>query len=85
MPIIKVVNLKCGGCEQSVKSALAKAGLRNIAVDVARQSVSFDGDEAVAGKILARLGYPAADSPQAKSLTKKAKSYLSCAIGRIKK
>lgn len=85
MPKLKVVNIKCGGCEQSIISSLEKEGLSNIKVDVANQTVEFEGDEAIAGKKLAEMGYPEEGSAQAKSLAKKAKSYLSCMIGRTKK
>ena len=53
-------------------------------VDVASDSVSFEGDIDVARNKLSALGYPEADSKEAKSLLKKAKSYMSCAVGRIK-
>jgi len=85
MPKIKVVNLKCGGCESQVKSILEKEGFENVQVDATNQTVSFDGDLSDAGEILTKAGYPPADSQKAKSLMKKAKSYLSCMIGRTKK
>ena len=85
MPTLKVVNIKCGGCEQSIISALEKGGLTDIRIDVMKQSVSFEGDPEIARKILSSLGYPVADSKEAKSFLKKAKSYMSCMIGRTKK
>lgn len=85
MPKIKVVNIKCGGCAAGIKEALKKEGLKNIDVDVANQTVSFDGNSKVATKKLAQMGYPEAGSKRAKSITKKAKSFLSCAIGKTKK
>ncbi|HNY97591.1 MAG TPA: heavy metal-associated domain-containing protein [Candidatus Pacearchaeota archaeon] len=42
--ILKVVNIKCGGCEASIISALEKAGLKNISVNVAAQEVAFEGE-----------------------------------------
>ena len=85
MNTIKVVNIKCGGCEQMIISSLAKGGITNVQVDVAKQTVNFDGDIEKAKKILADLGYPEENSAEAKSFLKKAKSYTSCLIGRIKK
>jgi copper chaperone CopZ len=84
METINVVNIKCGGCEGKITSALEKAGLNNISINIPEQKVSFDGDREIAKGVLSRLGYPEASSPQAKSLYKKSKSYLSCAIGRLK-
>jgi copper chaperone CopZ len=83
METIKVCNLKCGGCEQSVKRALAKNGFKNIEVNIVEQLISFEGDEILAKEILSQMGYPEAGSAAAKSLGKKAKSYFSCAIGRV--
>ncbi|MFA6375858.1 MAG: heavy-metal-associated domain-containing protein [Candidatus Paceibacterota bacterium] len=85
MNTIKVVNIKCGGCENNIILSLKKAGLDNIKIDIPNQIVSFDGDAAAAEKILSSMGYPKADSPEAKSLLKKAQSYGSCMVGRIKK
>ena len=84
MTTLNVVNLKCGGCEKSVASSLEKLGLTEVSVDATNQTVSFEGDKAKAVKKLATMGYPEASSPQAKSLLKKAKSYTSCMIGKLK-
>lgn len=85
MSYIEVVNIKCGGCEKSIIDSLLKAGLSNVRVEVAEQKVYFDGDTEIAKKILAKIGYPAANSPEARSIAKKAKSYVSCMLGRLKK
>ena len=85
MNAINVVNLKCGGCEQRVKSELEKEGFTDIKVDVAGQKVEFEGDIEKAKSLLKKIGYPEAGSNEAKSLLKKGKSYLSCMIGRLKK
>ncbi len=84
MQILKVVNIKCGGCEQNIIDSLQKMGLKNVSVDVAEQTISFEGDENVAKKQLTKMGYPPADSPEAKSKLKKAKSFVSCLIGKTK-
>ncbi len=84
MTTLKVVNLKCGGCEKSVASALEKLGASEVSVDAANQTVSFKGDKVKVTKKLSLMGYPEASSPQAKSLLKKAKSYTSCMIGKLK-
>jgi len=65
--------------------SLQKAGLNNIVVDIPNQTVSFEGDTAAAEKILSQMGYPKADSDEAKSLIKKTRLYGSCMVGRIKK
>ncbi len=83
MPTLKVVNIKCGGCENQIKSALEKEEIGNIKIDVAGGTVSFDGDIEEAKKILSSLGYPEEGSEEAKKFSKKAKSYISCMTGRI--
>jgi len=84
MNILKVVNIKCGGCEKGIISALEREGLRDVKVNVASQTVSFEGDFKIAKKKLNSMGYPEAGSKEVESLLKKAKSYISCAVGRIK-
>jgi hypothetical protein len=54
-----------------------------VEVNIEKQEVGFEGDVEKAKAILSKLGYPEADSEAAKSLTKKAKSYVSCALGKI--
>ena len=81
---LKVVNIKCGGCEKGIISALEKEGLRNIKVDVALQIVSFEGNLEIVRKKLSAMGYPEVGSKEAKSILKKAKSYMSCAVGKMK-
>lgn len=83
METLTVVNMKCGGCEAKIKSALTKAGLSAISIDVANQRVSFEGDANIARAELSKLGYPEAGSADADSLLKKGHSYISCAIGRM--
>ena len=81
---LEVVNIKCGGCGGKITTALERAGISDVSIDIPSQKVLFSGDKDVARKVLSRLGYPEADSPEAKSFIKKSKSYLSCAIGRLK-
>ncbi|MBT7553584.1 heavy-metal-associated domain-containing protein [bacterium] len=85
MATLDVVNIKCGGCEAQILAALSGVGLKDIKIDVAKQQISFEGDENIAIPILTKMGYPPADSKEAKSFIKKAKSYVSCMIGRTKK
>jgi len=83
MDKIKVVNIKCGGCEKAIIMALEAGGLKNIKVSHIDQTVEFEGNKELATKILDKLGYPEAGSEKAKSLLKNARSYTTCAIGSI--
>ncbi len=81
-------NLKCGGCASTIINALSKIDtLTNIKVDIENELVSFDykSPQSLEQAIqrLQKLGYPLATNDN--HLRDKAKSYLSCAIGRISK
>jgi copper chaperone len=85
---IEVENIKCGGCENSiVKGIRSVAQVSNLVVDVDKQLVSFTGEASVKQALvdkLRALGYPEKGSVSGleAGLTN-AKSYVSCAIGRI--
>ena len=83
MTKIQVVNIKCGGCANTIKKSLESLWVSNILIDIPSQTVSFDGDETIITQKLATLGYPRANSDEAKSLLKKWISYISCALGKI--
>ena len=81
---IIVENIKCGGCANSIKNALmAIQGTEKVTIDTSLQSVivqsSADTRTALVEK-LAQLGYPEVGN---NSLLLKAKSFVSCAVGRI--
>lgn len=83
--ILKVNNIKCGGCEATVRDGLSKIeGVENIGVDASSGEVRFDySDEAVLETVRLRLhkmGYTE-DDP---NIIDTAKSYVSCMIGKMK-
>lgn len=82
---IQVVNIKCGGCANHITSELEKIDCKNITIDIEKQEITFVGDKKMATEKLSKLGYPEASSDEAKSILKKAKSYMSCAIGKQNK
>lgn len=84
MNTIKIVNVKCEGCKNNIVDTLEKNGMLNVSVDLEKQEVSFEGYVQIAKEFLAKMGYPEAGSPEAESLIKKAKSFVSCAIGKMK-
>ncbi len=85
---VAIQNLKCNGCESTIARKLhTLKGIKNISVNTEDCTVSFnyeteDGIETVQ-KELTKLGYPIEGDKN--NLTRKAKSYVSCAIGRINK
>jgi copper chaperone CopZ len=85
---LKIQNLKCGGCAHTITSKLnALEGIQNVSVDAESNSVSFENeliDEVEsATKLLSKLGYPV--NGDVNSIGKKAKSFVSCAVGRMTK
>lgn len=85
---IFIQNLKCSGCASTIVNAVrALPEVKNVEVDMASAAVRVE--TAVAGarpKIAAALrqaGYP--EAGEANPFSRKAKSYVSCAIGRMTK
>jgi len=85
---IQIHNLKCGGCAHTIISSLN--GLDNISdvqINVETSQVSFnfltEVDEKAVYQKLKSLGYPVVEEEN--SLGLKAKSFISCAIGKINK
>jgi len=85
---IEVENIKCGGCANSIKKGLMdEAGVSTVEIDVENGMVSIDGEnldrDAIAEHLL-KMGYPESGSVEGmKAATAKAKSFVSCAIGKV--
>lgn len=85
---LTIENIKCNGCASSIRNKLVDSAIASVVeVDVANGTVHIDGDsaqraEAVAA--LAAMGYPESGSVEGvKAAAAKAKSFVSCAVGRI--
>lgn len=83
---IEVQNLKCGGCANTITTKLEHIKeVSNIAVDVEKSEITFDYDSEItllnAKEALKNAGYPEINDDN--SLITKAKSYVSCAIGKV--
>ena len=82
---IIIDNLKCGGCANTVTKQLKSMdGVQNVTVDVETSTVVVEKEEAITRVLLleklAKWGYPEIGTS---NLVQKAKSYVSCAIGRL--
>ncbi len=85
-----VENIKCGGCASQVTSKLMNIdGITLVNVDVDEDRVSGEMATNVLEKIkitLANLGYPEVGTQDGlEALGSKAKSFVSCAVGKINK
>jgi len=85
---IKIENLKCNGCASTIKKGLRKfEEVKNVDIDIENSivNISFDGDYINIEKFkkkLSVLGYPETGNNNTISV---AKSFISCAIGRVSK
>jgi copper chaperone CopZ len=84
--IFEVENIKCGGCMNTIRKGLEQMpGISSAEPDNALGTVAVDFDAQIVDSAaivqkLADMGYPLAGE---NSLGKKAKSYVSCMIGRV--
>ena len=83
---LKVQNLKCGGCANTITNKLSSLpNVSDVKVDVEESLVSFKYlDELTFESVIETLkinGYP--QEGDANSFGTKAKSFVSCAIGRM--
>ncbi|HMT52913.1 MAG: heavy-metal-associated domain-containing protein [Saprospiraceae bacterium] len=82
---IKVENIKCHGCANTIKNGLLKIkGVEQVQVNVEKGTIDVEGkDEIDRDEIVSRLhsmGYP--EPGQGSGLTT-ATSFVSCMIGRV--
>jgi copper chaperone CopZ len=86
--VIFIQNLKCSGCANSIQKALlAQPGVTAVKVDLEKDSVTIETASpdvrAHVAEVLAHLGYP--EQGDENTMIRKAKSFVSCAIGRVTK
>ncbi len=79
-------NLKCGGCANTIDQALRKfTELKTIQINIEEGAITLCSDEELQRpkylSVLKKLGYPELGTS---NLLQKGKSYISCAIGRMK-
>ncbi|WP_397363029.1 heavy-metal-associated domain-containing protein [Olleya sp. R77988] len=85
---IIVQNLKCGGCASTITSKLSEIeNISDLNVNVEDSRVSFVAQNEAAAFLvmdkLKTLGYPSIEDNN--SLVSKAKSFVSCATGKLSK
>ncbi|MBO0612537.1 MAG: hypothetical protein RL122_2734 [Pseudomonadota bacterium] len=85
---IEVENIRCGGCANTItKKLLENEQIQSVDVDIEHQVITLHSASDVhdtAVQTLFSLGYPERGSVAGmQSLKEKARSVVSCAIGRI--
>ena len=83
---ITIQNLKCGGCASTITTKIsAIKNISNVTVNLETSGVSFDvvSEEDIVSvkEKLAAIGYP--EEGENNSVVSRAKSFVSCASGRI--
>jgi len=86
MTTIEILNLKCGGCANSIKKGILTIdGIDEVSVDLETSKVTVNtDDEQVVLKVkekLSSMGYP--EVGDSNTVLHKAKSFVSCATGRM--
>lgn len=82
---IEVENIKCGGCMNSITTALLKIeNVIEVTIDKEADTITINSnsDRAVFVKTLSSLGYPEKGH---NTLLHKGKSFVSCAVGNLTK
>ena len=85
---ISVENIKCGGCANTITTKLNEMdAIDSCSVDIEAGVISIDGDpdhKTEVTELLLKLGYPEKGTAEGlKAAKAKAKSFVSCAVGRI--
>jgi copper chaperone len=85
---LSVENIKCGGCANTITTRLNELdAVNDCQVDIENGVVTIDGDDSSQAEITAlllKLGYPETGTAEGlKAAKAKAKSFVSCAVGRI--
>ncbi|MBL4724393.1 MAG: heavy-metal-associated domain-containing protein [Lutibacter sp.] len=86
MTTIEILNLKCGGCANTIKKGLLTVeGVNEVTIDVESSVVSIDSNESsvleLVKKKLSSMGYP--EVGDSNTVLHKAKSFVSCATGKM--
>ena len=84
--IIQIQNLKCRGCESTIRKHISMLnGVKVISLSIPNSEIKLTVDNETTYKSvllkLSQMGYPIVGDKN--TLTKKAKSYVSCAIGKF--
>lgn len=87
----EVANIRCGGCAATIRTALTDAGFTGVKVDLMCEprkvsaEICSDEDLELFRSVLRKHGYPLCDEniSLVDSAGLKAKSFVSCAIGKF--
>ena len=82
---IYIENLKCGGCAATIKKGISSlSNIERVEIDVENSLVTIESNKEVGTEVrnkLSKLGYPEVGDKN--TVLHKAKSFVSCATGKI--
>lgn len=82
---IYIQNLKCGGCATTISKNISTIeSVENVSINVEDNSISLTHQPDFLEKIkqtLKKIGYP--EQGEDNNIMDKAKSYMSCAVGKM--
>lgn len=87
--LIAIDNMKCGGCANSIKKELKSIShVQGVEVDLNHETIALEYSEGLdmdkLKRKLATMGYPEKGTMSGlPKMAANAKSYISCAIGRM--
>ena len=87
----EVNNVRCGGCANTITKALEEEGFSDVSVDLSCEprkvtlEIADEARVAQVKKVLRKLGYPLSNEDIGffDSTNLKAKSFVSCAVGKF--
>lgn len=81
---IEVENLKCSGCAGTIKKGLNSIeGVSDLSIDIETKIITFNSETEIIDTVkekLGKMGYPEKGTGNS---FQKAKSFVSCAIGKL--
>ncbi len=85
---IQVENIKCGGCASTIRNKLsALEGVAAVDIDIENGIVKTEASDGMRDTLtesLLKMGYPESGTAEGIAAAKaKAKSFVSCAVGRL--
>ncbi len=79
-----VHNIKCAGCMNTIKKAVKSVEhVSNVEIDIEAEKVTVQGKGFSRDEVVAKLAHHGYPEKGHNSLMSQAKSYVSCAIGKM--
>ncbi len=80
-----VENIKCSGCMSTIKtSILALTGVKTVKIDLETEHITLAGTRINREEVIKKLNFLGYPEKGKNSLLNQAKSYVSCAVGKMK-